>query len=237
MLLVSFVGVLVPVKGQTSVEAKEGVNLLQLEIYNRTPSAFSEFQVRFAQDQPSWFTARGQATGGLKEYRGEAMLMRGRTRLQIPFEVAPGYGSEQLKLELVRNDSVIGTFDVLLSFNDHPGVSASKAEASDTAQVKGEGLEIAIPEAFALRQNYPNPFNPTTNIQFELPVASYVSLRVYDLLGQEIRMLVQGERSAGFHTVPWDGRNESGQTVPSGFYIYKIIASDFIHAQKMLLVR
>ena len=101
---------------------------------------------------------------------------------------------------------------------------------------KVEG-EDSMPQDFILYQNHPNPFNPTTNIQFELPVASHVSLRVYDLLGQEIRMLVQGERSAGFHTISWDGRNEWGQSVPSGVYIYKIIMSDFVHAQKMLLVR
>ncbi|MBI1805870.1 MAG: T9SS type A sorting domain-containing protein [Ignavibacteria bacterium] len=89
-----------------------------------------------------------------------------------------------------------------------------------------------VPKEFALRQNYPNPFNPTTVIHFELPVASHVSLKVYNVLGQEVAMLVDEMQDAGFKSVQWDASH-----TPSGVYFYRLNAGTFYDVKRMLLLR
>jgi flagellar hook assembly protein FlgD len=84
------------------------------------------------------------------------------------------------------------------------------------------GREGTIPEKFALLQNYPNPFNPETKIEYHLPCPSEVRLMIYDIRGQLVRELIQGEKPAGYHEVIWDSRNSAGQNVAAGIYIYKI---------------
>ena len=82
-----------------------------------------------------------------------------------------------------------------------------------------------IPTVFALSQNYPNPFNPTTKIKYDLPEASIVSLRIYNILGQEIATLANGQQPAGYFEATWEGRNNYGLTVSSGIYFYRFEAT------------
>jgi beta-xylosidase len=89
-----------------------------------------------------------------------------------------------------------------------------------------------FPYGFVLDQNYPNPFNPGTAIRFDLPAASFVTLRVYDALGREVATLIEGEKPEGSHTVHWNAHN-----LPSGAYVYRIIAGDHIDSKKMLLMK
>jgi hypothetical protein len=90
----------------------------------------------------------------------------------------------------------------------------------------------AIPTAFALEQNYPNPFNPTTVIRYQLPVNSLVSLKVYNLLGQEIATLAAGMQDAGYKSVEFDASN-----LPSSIYTYRIIAGTFSDVKKMIVIK
>ncbi len=85
---------------------------------------------------------------------------------------------------------------------------------------------------FSLHQNYPNPFNPTTIISLQLPSEQHISLKVYDLLGREIRVLVDGMLSGGSHSVQFDG---SG--LASGVYIYRVVAGDRVESRKMQLLK
>ena len=92
---------------------------------------------------------------------------------------------------------------------------------------------VAAPTVFALHRNYPNPFsaydvssNAGTSLKFSLPMASHVRLSIYNLLGQLTRTLVDGETAAGQHAVSWNGRNQSGDPVPAGVYLYQIIVQD-----------
>lgn len=94
-----------------------------------------------------------------------------------------------------------------------------------------------LPSEFALRQNYPNPFNPTTTINYALPKASYVTLKIYNMLGQEVKTLISKEMKAGAHSVNWAGDNNYGQKVTSGTYIYQISAGEFMQAKKMILLK
>jgi len=100
-----------------------------------------------------------------------------------------------------------------------------------------DGEVINTPQAFSLNQNYPNPFNPETNIEFNLPSEQNVTLMVFNLLGQQVRTLVNGTMGAGTHSVIWDGRNDDGVNVPSGIYFYKMITPEFSQTNKMALIR
>ena len=94
-----------------------------------------------------------------------------------------------------------------------------------------EEVEI-IPTEFALFQNYPNPFNPGTLISYQLPEKSFVLIRVYDLLGEELATLVNEEKSAGSYDV-----NFHAGKLSSGFYIYTIKAGNFTSTKKMMLMK
>jgi hypothetical protein len=101
----------------------------------------------------------------------------------------------------------------------------------------GEKVVENIPKRFGLYQNHPNPFNAETMIEYSLPSAMDVRLDIYDLLGQEVCTLVNGQRHAGRNQVRWDGKNESGQKVVSGIYIYRLVAGRFAESRKLLLLR
>ena len=95
----------------------------------------------------------------------------------------------------------------------------------------------AQPLSYALEQNYPNPFNPETRIYFEIPVQQHVKLIVYNMRGQQVRTLVDDQYAAGRHIVNWDGRDNSGNRMPSGVYFYRIKAGDYIAHKKMTLLK
>ena len=93
---------------------------------------------------------------------------------------------------------------------------------------------ISIPDVFALNQNYPNPFNPSTNIQFDLPNEGEVIIQIYDLKGNLIEELINGNMNAGYHQLKWDGSNQA-----SGMYFIRMIADNgnYFKVTKMMLVK
>ncbi len=107
----------------------------------------------------------------------------------------------------------------------------------------GETAQAQIPQKFELQQNYPNPFNPSTEIRYELPEAGHVELIIINLLGQPVRTLVSEFQPANFHTMRWDGRNNSGEQVTSGIYLYRITVTPldqkkvFTQTRKLTLMK
>ena len=93
------------------------------------------------------------------------------------------------------------------------------------------------PGSFDLLQNFPNPFNPTTTIKFDLPNSSNVTLKIYNLLGQEERTLVSGNKQAGYHTVIWDGKNNQGAAVSSGVYLYRLQTGEYSKTMKLMMLK
>jgi glucose/arabinose dehydrogenase len=94
-----------------------------------------------------------------------------------------------------------------------------------------------IPQSFRLDQNYPNPFNPATTMRFEVPSASEVRISVYDVLGNEVRLLVDRKLAPGTYSETWDGRDNNGHLVTSGIYFARMQAGDFVAARKIALVK
>jgi hypothetical protein len=96
----------------------------------------------------------------------------------------------------------------------------------------GVNQQPDVPLVYQLNQNYPNPFNPTTQITFTLPIASTVSLKVYNILGQVVATLAQGTQPKGNYTVLFEGKN-----LASGVYFYRLEAGSFIQVRKMVLLK
>jgi flagellar hook assembly protein FlgD len=96
---------------------------------------------------------------------------------------------------------------------------------------------VDIPEAYKLFPNYPNPFNPTTTIQYYLPQASEVTVRIFDVYGNLVKTLVNGRQSAGQKSAIWNGHNDIGQKVSSGVYFYSLITEEFLQSKKMMLLK
>ena len=101
-----------------------------------------------------------------------------------------------------------------------------KYEYSKEVEVK------VVPKDINLLQNYPNPFNPVTEIKFTLPEAARVTLRVYNIIGQEVASLVNGIEEEGFHSIRFEGSN-----LPSGTYIYRLQAGSVVQTKKMVLLK
>ena len=112
----------------------------------------------------------------------------------------------------------------------------------DQLQIKKNGVtditnEPGTPTNFSLSQNYPNPFNPSTVVSYSLPTNSFVSLIIYDLLGREVKTLINNEQNSGTYQVQWNGENNYGSKVSSGTYIYTIRTGSYYEARKMVLLK
>ena len=107
------------------------------------------------------------------------------------------------------------------------------------SEVKSVPVAIhnTLPTTYALSQNYPNPFNPETVIDFQLPQESHVNLTIFNMLGQEIRRLMDEKKSGGYYKVVWDGKSEVGESVASGVYFYSLKAGHFSSIKKMMLLK
>ncbi|NCS87763.1 MAG: hypothetical protein CO127_08475 [Ignavibacteria bacterium CG_4_9_14_3_um_filter_36_18] len=98
-------------------------------------------------------------------------------------------------------------------------------------------VTATLPIEYALEQNYPNPFNPSTSVQFLVPKEGLVTIKVYDMLGQEVATLFSGNAQGGTYTSNWNGKDNSGNFVSSGTYIYRMTVGDFTQSRKMLFLK
>ncbi|OGB60287.1 MAG: hypothetical protein A2Y94_05995 [Caldithrix sp. RBG_13_44_9] len=94
-----------------------------------------------------------------------------------------------------------------------------------------------IPGTFILHQNYPNPFNPSTAISFDIPQAVNVKVDIFDITGRRIRTLLDEPKVAGSYDVIWNGTDDTGNSVASGLYVYRLRAGDFIQSKKLLFMK
>jgi FlgD Ig-like domain len=130
--------------------------------------------------------------------------------------------------------SFSGTDSMVVTLSAIPSVEIT-VNYIDVVGIEAE--DDLTPDDYALLQNFPNPFNPSTSIKFKVPETSNVTLRIYDMLGQEVRTLFNGEVQSGTYTVNWDGLNNSGVQMSSGNYVYRMIANGFVQSKKMILFK
>ncbi|MBN1153867.1 T9SS type A sorting domain-containing protein [candidate division KSB1 bacterium] len=145
-----------------------------------------------------------------------------------------GHGTSQTPREYTYIDrpAAASTYFYRLKQVDFDGSFAYSPEAKVT---------LSVPDNFMLAQNYPNPFNPVTHIDYELPDIGgsemQVELAIYNLLGEKIRTLVSEKRSAGYHSETWDGKDDSGNRVTTGIYVYRLKAGEFVSTRRMAYLK
>lgn len=147
---------------------------------------------------------------------------------QVPLAAGTYNFEFRYKIDPVWNDTSIYTIAFVQNDNDK-----TLSNASREGILTGiEPYVNQIPSSYALGQNYPNPFNPVTYIKVNLPKDDYVTLKVYDILGNEIQTLVDGHFKAGIYNVDFDGSN-----LASGIYLYTLKAGNFVDTKKMIMVK
>jgi hypothetical protein len=129
-----------------------------------------------------------------------------------------------------------GTITVSSNDADEPTVDVSLSGFGDMP-VSVENRPNTGPKTFSLEQNYPNPFNPTTKIRYSIPENTHVTLKVYNLLGQPVRTLVNGFQGTNNYEVTWDGRSDDGILQSSGVYIVRLKAGNKVQSRKMAYIK
>ena len=110
-------------------------------------------------------------------------------------------------------------------------------EVPIVVQIVSTESEYFIPEVFTLHQNHPNPFNPVTILQYDLPEDALVNITIYDMMGRQVKTLINGSQTAGYKSIQWNATNNLGEPVSAGIYIYMIQAGQFRQARKMALLK
>ena len=105
------------------------------------------------------------------------------------------------------------------------------------SSVLGNDQDITLPSVFALHQNYPNPFNPVTTINYDIPKETDVIIKVHDIMGREVSVLVKEKQMPGYHAVNWNGKNANGSPVSAGMYFYTIKTDGFHSMKKMIFLK
>jgi len=150
---------------------------------------------------------------------------------------------------LATNRIVFGSADYFTLMKDNPELGDYFAIGSNVqVTVQGENYQVSsvaagipptnpAPNDYCLFQNSPNPFNPSTRIRFILPERSKITVTVYNMLGQKIRVLYRGEKPKGRYYVTWNGLNDRGIQTGSGVYIVKLTTENHVFTKKMMLIR
>ncbi|MBN2366274.1 MAG: T9SS C-terminal target domain-containing protein [Calditrichaeota bacterium] len=112
-----------------------------------------------------------------------------------------------------------------------------KIDFSDITGIEDARKVSQVIQSFRLMQNYPNPFNPSTTIQYEIPRAGEVEIRIFDINGRLVKTIKNQKQVAGSYNFLWDGQNDSGNKVASGLYIYSLKFENTITSKKMILVK
>lgn len=170
--------------------------------------------------------AENTTAGKLRFAHANPYGMEGKVNvLNVRFKVTGTQGAvSELDLSFSAM-AAAGTFTDLMPFLDGNSVQEQVFQVGE------------LPEDYALEQNFPNPFNAGTAIKFSLPENRHVELAVYDLLGRQVRILLDEPRDSGEHVVNWDGRDEQGAAVTSGVYVVRMHAGDFVAQRKIVLVK
>ena len=153
----------------------------------------------------------------------------------------PGEGPNQAQRQSGPNTGPADTDNTVRLVDDGFTYPAVEEVIRVTLSPLTTGVSVPEPEGtiteYILEQNYPNPFNPETVIAYSLPKESRVTVAVYNLLGQQVRLLAQGTRPAGSYRLTWDGLDNAGQPLPSGVYIYRLETGVQTVVKKMTLLR
>ncbi len=225
---------------QPEVEIELNGNCVQPPILEYDPD---EFTVEISQNQTDEQILTLSNLGGYDlEYTIDAEGI-GRDVPWLQFDPSSGivspYSLEDIILTFDANSLAAGSYEaeIFIEHND-PAQDLVSIPVLMTVQPLGTGNDL-IDKIAILKANYPNPFNPTTTIEFDLnnPNAELTELTIFNSKGQKVKTLVQDYLEKGFYSVIWNGKNDTGEEVPSGIYYYKIRSGSYTNTRKMILVK
>jgi hypothetical protein len=150
----------------------------------------------------------------------------------VTLAAAFGTGKTEQQIELIFASEARGQSLKVTELNVNDAMAQTVSQ-----QLALQPGNVALPKDFELSQNYPNPFNPSTAIQFSLPRASDVEIRVFNIYGQLVKFLLKSRLEAGVHTVNWNGRDEHGRQISSGTFIVEMRAGDFHARRKIVMLK
>jgi len=127
---------------------------------------------------------------------------------------------------------IIGATD-----DDSSAVLIDEIWYNETPTGMGISEDAPIASSYELGQNYPNPFNPITTLRYDLPENGYVNITIYDMLGRQVKTLINQTQYAGYRSVIWDATNDYGKPVSAGIYLYQIQAGEYMQTKKMVLLK
>ena len=154
-----------------------------------------------------------------------------------------GIVSEEKTGSLVIRDVGVEEMSVMKSSSEHFVLEwvGGKVVEDGGEQKPALAGESTLPKVFSLSQNYPNPFNPTTTVIFNVPgklgEGKQVRLTIYDIRGRLVKLLIDSELEPGTHRTIWDGRNDRGERVSSGIYLYRLASEDKTFTKKMTILK
>ena len=169
----------------------------------------------------------GQVT---EEYSIEG-LMENEFKIDFQSVFDAIFAAETMDAGIEWNVSVTDGEEEVISEN---GPLTLGVNASDAVLSIHDAL---LPDEFALHQNYPNPFNPVTTLRYDLPENGLVNITIYDMLGRQVKILVNQTQDAGYKSVVWNATNDYGKPVSAGIYLYQIQAGKYISTKKMVLLK
>ncbi|MFZ5516472.1 MAG: Ig-like domain-containing protein [Candidatus Zhuqueibacterota bacterium] len=197
------------------------------EIYVKTPVELANFSGHIVKRRGvalQWETTSEVAHSGFNVLRREASENAYR----------------QVNTELIKSNGA-NSYNYL---DQSVEVGATYSYKLEDVSINGQHTEhdaitifVARPDRYELQQNYPNPFNPKTNIEYQLPMETRVSLKIYNIMGQEVKTLIDDVKEAGYHALIWNGLDNSGVAVSSGIYYYRMVTGSFVETKKMVLLR
>lgn len=142
--------------------------------------------------------------------------------------IFPSFSVSQIYLNIKNKDGTNYSFNVIdiqkITFQNLTNV-IDQAKLDNTISI------------FRLMQNYPNPFNPSTRIDYQIPEAGNVSVKIYNSVGEIVKILDNGLKDAGYYNVVWDGKNDLNESVASGVYICQVIFNQNVLTKKIMLVK
>ena len=210
---------------EVPVYLSNGDNILSFETeisYDADALTFSD--IVWSEDLGE-FTIESNLTDGNLLFAGAGSLPDGQNNVfaTLRFTINDGFTGSETTVSMNQN-----------RFNENE-VIVNGASATLTQVLTID--KNVTPDIFALYQNYPNPFNPTTTLRYDLPEDAQVNIMIYDLMGRDVKTLVNNQQTAGFKSVIWDATNNLGQPVSAGMYLYRISSGGFTSVKKMVLLK
>jgi len=214
---------------------QEGLLRFPVTLYNCSNVRSVEVELTYDESKIDFRNFR-QLLQGDGYYVEAKSIETGKTRLI--FTSADNNSGTLVPAELYFNlKSGSNTAGLITSSYSVNGATAKNGPTYGASSVTDVETREEIPVSFDVEQNYPNPFNPSTTIKYSLPQATYVTVKIYDILGSLVNTIVNSEMPAGKHKVVWNGDNSFGAKVVSGPYFYQVISGNNIISKKMLLVK